>query len=128
MLAQTPDAAAAFVRMLGPYLLPTAVVLDYGAGRGELTLALLAAGYRTAALETDPVQRAVLLERVGGHPGFLGLVPDLPERHYDGVLFVDTLERLPPGGLDGTLSDLHERVRPGGIVIASAVNRQYATD
>ena len=54
---------------------PGSLVLDLGAGRGAITLALAAAGARVVAIERDPRLAASLRRRVSGSSGGAGRLP-----------------------------------------------------
>lgn len=117
-----PSTSRDLVAMLRPYLSPEAAVLDYRAGGGDLTMALLEAGYRVAAFEDDPARRAGLAARIGDAPNFLGLLSPEETRQFDVVMFVDGVDTLPAGDMDDVLSHIQRLTRIRGVVVITAAN------
>ncbi len=117
-------AATRLVAMLGPYLSRDAAILDHDAGTGELARALLDAGYPTAIRAPSPALCQTLTADLNGYPHFLGTIGEDSPNHYDVVLFIDWLASVLPGELEQTLTRLHDRVAPGGVVIVTVANRE----
>jgi len=80
--------ARAVLELLSPW--PRASVLDVGGGHGQLTGALVAAGYAVTVLGSDPACEARVREWTGaGRARFVAadlVEPDLAERSFDLVL------------------------------------------
>lgn len=80
--------ARAVLELLRPW--PRASVLDVGGGHGQLTGALVAAGYAVTVLGSDPACEARVREWTGaGRARFVAadlVEPDLAERSFDLVL------------------------------------------
>lgn len=65
---------------------PGGIVVEIGAGTGQLTEALLAAGYPIIALELDPRLAAHLRSRFGRHPGLTVVEADARVADLSGLL------------------------------------------
>jgi 2-polyprenyl-3-methyl-5-hydroxy-6-metoxy-1,4-benzoquinol methylase len=89
-----------------------ASVLDVGAGdrRVRDRLAALVPDLRYASLDPDPA---------GGHDH--ASLEGAAEA-YDAILLLEVLEHLPLGDGLALLRRLHERLRPGGLLVASTPN------
>jgi SAM-dependent methyltransferase len=95
-------------------------VLDVGCGRGDLAAAFLRARWRADGI--DPSERAVAIARHAGVDARLGSLAELeiPERHYDLVLFSHSLEHIPDPV--GELRRVHDALVPGGVVLIAVPN------
>src|SRR6516162_6887988 len=81
-LSQTRLLELGFSKLAGPYLLmlvrqyllENGRHLDFGAGDGDFVRLLVDRGVPTAAFEPSPARQAVLVDRLGEDPRFLGCV------------------------------------------------------
>jgi SAM-dependent methyltransferase len=94
-------------------------VLELGAGSGTLTERLLRRSESIVAVEPYEPLSAELAERFRDDPRVLVVAGELdavdPQRIFDAAVLVNVLEHIEDD--IGTLSDLHNRLRPGGRVI-----------
>lgn len=112
--ATVPDRVCAHVDEGG-------LVLDFGGGAGQLTLALTARGRRVAFVDINALQRDFLRFRVARHGlGDLIEVRDpwdaLPPGAFAGIVAIDVLEHLPD--VRRTVRDeLVPSLAPGGVLV-----------
>ncbi|MBA9003977.1 rRNA adenine N-6-methyltransferase family protein [Thermomonospora cellulosilytica] len=105
---------------------PGQLVLDIGAGRGELTAHLVAAGARVIAVELHPGRARALRERFADAPVTVvqtdALALRLPERPFHVVA-------SPPYGISSPLLDMllapRSRLVAADLVLPRAVVRRY---
>jgi 2-polyprenyl-3-methyl-5-hydroxy-6-metoxy-1,4-benzoquinol methylase len=97
-------------------------VLDAGTSTGYLARRLVAEGRRVDGAELDPPAAEVAREVCDSvWVGDLSrLDPDELPRHYDVILFADTLEHLPDP--PAVLRRLRSRLVPGGQLVVSLPN------
>jgi SAM-dependent methyltransferase len=101
-----------------------APVLDVGCGRGEFLALLREAGIQARGIDADAdmvayargegldVEQADALDHLTGvADGSLG-----------GVFMAQVVEHLPPGALVRLLELVHQKLRPGGILVAETIN------
>ena len=100
---------------------PAHVVLDIGAGTGDLSLAAAATGARVIALDLSAGMLAVLARRARGRIGrILRLVGNaealpLPDRSVDRIVTGFTVRNV--GDLPRALAELRRVLRPDGRVV-----------
>jgi ubiquinone/menaquinone biosynthesis C-methylase UbiE len=130
-LSGTAEGALELVRtreLLGRYLPPPpASVVDVGGGTGAHARWLVQDGYRVHLV--DPVERHLVQAEQAGCTVELGEAGALTARDgsYDVVLLLGPLYHLPDReDRRRALSEAYRVVRPGGLVVAAAINR-YAS-
>jgi SAM-dependent methyltransferase len=103
-------------------------ILDYGAGKGFLTTALLANGYNVSCFDLSEESMKVLDGKFDGKPNYLGsFTPDkLDEQRgqFDAVMLVEVIEHLEDEAREIVLSQVNELLKPGGILIVSCPNEE----
>jgi SAM-dependent methyltransferase len=105
-------------------------VLDLGAGPGDLTAQLLAAGYETIAAETSAETLELLRKRFAGESRFRGAVLsgetiDVESGSGGTVFMIETIEHLPNVTIAPLFSEVARVLRPGGRLV---VTTPYAED
>jgi S-adenosylmethionine-dependent methyltransferase len=118
-------------RQLDKHLrVPSARVLDVGAGQGTQSLRLARSGHRVLAVEPDPGMRGVFLAALGAEPaqvrdlvtvreGSIGsLAAVTGGEPYDVVLLLGVLMYLPAS--EPVIAELAAQVAPGGFLALAA--------
>jgi SAM-dependent methyltransferase len=118
-------------RQLGKHLrMPSARVLDVGAGQGTQSIRLARAGHQVLAVEPDPGMRGVFLAALGAEPAEVqdrvtwreGSVGSLAAvtggETYDAVLLLGVLMYLQES--KPVIAQLAEHVAPGGLLALAA--------
>jgi SAM-dependent methyltransferase len=90
-----------------------ASVLEAGCGAGHLARALLEAGYRVLALDSDAAE--VAQARGRGVDARCIEWPDFHEGPFDAIAFTRSLHHMNP--LDEAVRRAHELLRPDGVLI-----------
>jgi SAM-dependent methyltransferase len=114
-VSQNIDALLGAIAGGGPFR-----ILDFGCGPGRDLLALRERGHEPVGL--DGAEALVRMARELAsvevwHQDFLAL--DLPSEHFDGVFANASLFHVPAQELPRVLRELHECLRPGGVLFAS---------
>jgi trans-aconitate methyltransferase len=102
---------------------PCGRVLDVGCGEGEFTALLARRAAEVDALDRDPGMIASARSRLPATVRCIEadvLEHPLPDAHYDAVTSIATLHHLP---LDQVLPRLAATLRPGGVLVATALPR-----
>lgn len=101
---------AVMVDCLAKFIPAGSVVMDFGCGPGFLVEQLLSKGYFVWAVDSSTESLAMVNERLGGIPGFLGsFPPSMPSKalqHHrpDAVILTEVVEHLYDEELDPLLS------------------------
>lgn len=106
-------------RNLNLELLPPpgrSTLLDVGCAEGETTLGLQRAGYRMAAIDSDPALIGALRAKTGAEQldlrhGDATAMP-FPDASFDGVLLIEVIEHV--SGTDDLLAEISRVLKPGG--------------
>ena len=91
-------------------------ILDFGAGRGAMTIALLQKGAQVIAVEPFGYDRLVDLG-VSTYRDLEGLSREV---RFDGIILLEVLEHLPEPRR--TLDQLHQHLVPGGWIFITTPN------
>jgi SAM-dependent methyltransferase len=115
------------VRKLNRYLKPQSIVLDFGAGKGDLARLLLKSDYKVIAVDSSKKSVQALEKSIGAHPNLLqtGVVVNglpLPSSSLDAVLLVEIIEHLHSSDLGPLLQEFMRVLRPGGILFVTTPN------
>ena len=119
---QNMDALLQFIEGAVPHS-----ILDFGCGPGRDLKALSALGHRAVGLD-GAARFADMARAYSGcevwHQDFLAL--DLPEAHFDGVFANASLFHVPVRALAQVLRQLHDTLKPRGVLFSS--NRRGFND
>ena len=99
---------------------PPFTILDFGCGPGRDLKAFVERGHVAVGLEGAPAFAAMARAHSGcevWQQDFLAL--DLPDRYFDGVFANASLFHVPAQELPRVLAQLHETLKPGGVLFAS---------
>ena len=109
--------AALLSRIEGP---PPFELLDLGCGPGRDLAAFAALGHRAIGLEGAPTLAAMARAHSGCEVMEQDLLAlDLPPRRFDGVFANAVLFHVPTVALPRVLGQLHETLKPGGVLFSS---------
>ena len=130
--SQTPLVSYSFSKQAGKglitaidHLLPEGgVILDYGAGDGELVKLLCERGLHAAAFEPSPERRAKLSLLLENCPGFLGVEHENTSKQFDVVIMAEVIEHILDEQFDQVLTQLSRLVRPGGMLVVTTPNNE----
>ena len=103
-------------RSIGSTNLSGKRILDFGAGRGAMTLALRQKGAQVVAVEPFGYECLAKL----GVPTYRDLTELPREARFDGIVSLEVLEHLPEPRR--TLLDLHRHLEPGGWLFVTTPN------
>src|SRR5438045_4115401 len=95
-------------------------ILDFGCGPGRDLAAFRALGHEPVGLEGSPALAAMAREHSGcavWQQDFLAL--DLPDASFDGIFANASLFHVPRQELPRVLRELHEALKPEGVLFAS---------
>ncbi|MBF0109865.1 MAG: class I SAM-dependent methyltransferase [Magnetococcales bacterium] len=128
----TYDHGVGIVDLLGKDLNKNEDMLDYGAGRGFLTKALLAAGYRVTAADFSRASVVSLAATFSGEPNFGGALT-LEEildqgKSFSTILMTEVIEHLDDERLEDTFNIIGKILKPGGLLIISTPNDENLQD
>lgn len=114
-VSQNIDALLAHISVPAPF-----DVLDFGCGPGRDLRTFKALGHRVVGLEGS-AQLAAMARTYSGctvlEQSFLAL--DLPRNQFDGVFANAALFHIPSQELPRVLGELHQALRPGGVLFTS---------
>ena len=132
-LSQTRLLELGFSKLAGPYLLmlvrqyllENGRHLDFGAGDGDFVRLLVDRGVPTAAFEPSPARQAVLVDRLGEDPRFLGCVGSgYQGSSFDVVFMFEVIEHIPDGNLDDAFALIQLLLAPEGRLIITTPNNE----
>ncbi|HEX5356067.1 MAG TPA: class I SAM-dependent methyltransferase [Aquabacterium sp.] len=95
-------------------------ILDLGCGPGRDLKTFTAQGHRATGLEGTPSFAAMARQHSGCEvmeQSFLAL--DLPAARFDGIFANASLFHVPSQALPRVLSQLHQALKPGGVLFSS---------
>jgi SAM-dependent methyltransferase len=102
-------------------------LLDMGCGMGGFAVAAALAGWQVTALDYNPDYAAITRLRAARHSLMLpvlvaaGEAVPLPPARFDAVTCWDVLEHVQSP--DALLAELARLLRPGGVLLITAINR-----
>ena len=108
----------AFLRQIGTP--PPFELLDLGCGPGRDLITFKALGHHASGLEGSPQLAAMARAHSGCEvveQSFLAL--DLPKQYFDGVFGNAVLFHVPRQELPRVLRELHQTLKPGGVLFSS---------
>jgi SAM-dependent methyltransferase len=99
-------------------------VLDVACGRGEFVELLDAEGVAVQGVDPDPDLAASCRGRglPAAHADGAAYLAELDDGSLGGVFLGGAAERVPPAGLARLLGRCRRKLRPGGVVVAEALN------
>jgi SAM-dependent methyltransferase len=100
------------------------VILDYGAGDGDLVRLLAERGYAVAAFEPSEQRKGTLLRQLSGVSGFRGVVDARTREQFDVVLMVEVIEHILDESLVSSLRRVHGLLKDGGTLIVTTPNSE----
>ena len=99
---------------------PPLDLLDLGCGPGRDLMTFRALGHRAVGLEGSSQQAALARDHSGCEVLEQSLLAlDLPNEHYDGVFANAVLFHVPSQELPRVLLQLHQTLKPGGVLFSS---------
>jgi len=123
-LAFAKTAGPQLIKILQPYLGKNSTILDYGAGSGHFAELLLKEGHKVAALEPSPERRKLLEARLGGYPGFKGVIGPDDNSQYDVVIMMEVIEHVLENEFADFLVSVSNKVAKGGRLIVTTPNAE----
>ncbi|WP_374600796.1 class I SAM-dependent methyltransferase [Niveibacterium sp.] len=110
--------------MLDHLLTPESRILDFGAGDGDLVLAMCERGLSAAAYEPSVERISTLRERLSGRAGFLGVWGPEDEGKFDVVTMTEVIEHVLDESMDLCLQRVASLVRPDGLLVVTTPNTE----
>ncbi|MBF0348215.1 MAG: class I SAM-dependent methyltransferase [Magnetococcales bacterium] len=124
----TYDYGMALVDMFSKYLKNQDLILDYGAGRGFLTQALLSKKFNVTAVDFSPASVYSLASAFSQIPCFGGAynLEDLlmQEKQFSVIMLIEVIEHLGDEDLKKTFSIIRKLLKPNGLLIISTPNSE----
>ncbi len=103
-------------------------ILDYGAGKGFLTTQLLGRGFKVSCFDLSEETTKSLDAKFKTNPNYLGSFSgreiEANRGSFNAVLLIEVIEHLEADTRKVVLSQIHELLKPGGIVIVSTPNKE----
>jgi len=103
-------------------------VLDFGCGQGFLLEKMVAAGIACQGVDFSAKSVELTNGRLKGNPLFKGalvlesLPAPLPDRSFDAIFFIETIEHVIGEDLPALIRELHRLLRPGGHLVVTTRN------
>jgi SAM-dependent methyltransferase len=97
-------------------------VLDLGCGPGHLAGYLLEASCEVWGVDSADVSVAEANRMLAGRPGWHGASHDVPDRRFDAITCIETVEHLSDDLLAETLAAIFAHLRPGGRAVITTPN------
>lgn len=120
------------IRQIARYLPAGCRVLDYGCGPGNLTEALLNAGFRVAGLDSSPSTRAAVEQRFAGRSNFDGIYDqegiENADLNFDAIIVAEVIEHLYDEQLDSLLTTLLSLCGPDTHTVFTTPNEEKLED
>jgi 2-polyprenyl-3-methyl-5-hydroxy-6-metoxy-1,4-benzoquinol methylase len=110
--------------LLSHWITPGSRVLDFGAGGGHLTHALLSRGCHVAVIEPSQDLQSELWQSIRAHPSFLGFANPADGIVYDLVVACEVVEHILSDRYEQVFSQIVQNVRAGGYLIMTTPNNE----
>jgi 2-polyprenyl-3-methyl-5-hydroxy-6-metoxy-1,4-benzoquinol methylase len=95
----------------------TGIILDIGAGVGDLLAVCKSAGWRTVGIEPNEKAKAIAINK---GVSFADSLQDLPNHHFDVITMWHVLEHVP--NLEFQILELKRLLKPNGILLVAVPN------
>jgi 2-polyprenyl-3-methyl-5-hydroxy-6-metoxy-1,4-benzoquinol methylase len=103
-------------------------ILDYGAGKGFLTARLLERGLKVSCFDLSEETTKALNAKFRDNPNYLGSFTaaelENNKSSFDAILLIEVIEHLEEDARKVVLGQIHDLLKPGGIVIISTPNNE----
>lgn len=113
-----------FLELISKYLVEGRTYLDFGAGSGHVLQLLLDRGLHAAGFDPAPDRHSRLIEKIGRHNNFLGILGSDSDRQFDVVLLMEVIEHVLDEDFVSVLERVSRFVKPGGYLIVSTPNNE----
>ncbi len=105
------------------HLLPKkGVILDFGAGDGDLIKLLCERGFATSAYENSGERQHKLIQMLSDYEKFTGIVDAASDLKFDVIIMAEVIEHLLDEEIDKTLVRVVNMLVPGGILVITTPN------
>jgi len=122
-------AAESLILTTWSFLPEDGLILDFGAGDGDIVEALLDKGFKVAAYEPSINRRNISESKFKGNRNYYGLIDDDTNVKFDLIILCEVIEHL----LDSELTDVLKKVgsllkQDGKIIITTPNNEDIGLD